>query len=1003
MRNLKATLLLAASLLMSLAAEAQTKIYGNVMGSDQNATPMGIYSFNAEDGLEFEAVKVDNDMNAINGGVYENGKYHFINMFTYYEYNAETWAQVKKENLGFMVAGPMQATALAYDATTDKVFGCFMDYTTYSYVFGTVDYNTYTRTAIKSLGENIMRCMVCTPEGRVYGINGNGMLYEFNKTTGELTEVGSTGMDIKYVQGAVCDPKDGTVYWAAYLSNDRSGLYELDLETASALLIAEFPHNEEVTGLFILPTADADATPKAVSNLKSNFLEGSLSGTFSFTMPTQSNLDTTLSEGLEYVVTVDKDVVCTGTSQPGAEVVTQEVTLTRGHHDVAVVCKNASGESLATYDFPFIGLDTPKAVTNLAVNRQGKTIHISWDAVCEGLNGGYMGNVTYTVVRYPEAVTLAENTTERTLTDAIESDNFTRVWYSVVAVNNGQEQSQAVTCDPVTYVATILPPYTEQFNTRTSLDGYTVIDVNGDGTQWEINLYNPIAECYSSTGSNDDVLVTPAISLNNDRVYKVTMRLGNNINYGSQSYRVMLLRDNSDYEHPVAVAAEGEIINDTKTLRGMVSVREPGNYHLAVRTTGVGNYCEMQLSLLSIDEGTLYVAPSSSTYMMVTPDYEEGTLNAEVEFITPDHTCSGEDLVDVTKVELYRNDCLIHTFDNPGVGTKLKYQDAEAEHGINEYAVVAYNGDLKGLEAYSAAWVGLDSPAAPLYVKAEETDGGINISWTPSQVGAHGGYVVPGDFRYYVEDNNGYPVAQGITETTFCDNIDTNADQALTAYAVIAYNSVGQSTYATSNVLLVGAPYTLPFQDSFRNAQPAYFWGIDGTASTFYRLYDGASSDLDGGSVLFQSNEKDGKANLYTGKLSLQGNDHATLFFDYYCDSRQQATLDVVAYSPQRGYKTIGTVDMRNWNSYRWLTEEFSLDEFINDTDLQIYFVGTGLGNAEAFLLDRFVINTQVSGIENVTAVDVTPGAVYNIAGQRVNSNAKGLTIQNGRKTLRLK
>ena len=48
MKRFKKLLLLTLTFILSLSVKAQTKIYGNVIYSDNNATPTGIYSFNAE-------------------------------------------------------------------------------------------------------------------------------------------------------------------------------------------------------------------------------------------------------------------------------------------------------------------------------------------------------------------------------------------------------------------------------------------------------------------------------------------------------------------------------------------------------------------------------------------------------------------------------------------------------------------------------------------------------------------------------------------------------------------------------------------------------------------------------------------------------------------------------------------------------------------------------------------------------------------------------------------
>lgn len=1005
MKHLRKLLLSAVALILSLSAHAQTKIYGNVIYSDNNATPMGIYSFNAEDGLTFEAVKVDPEMNASNGGVYENGKYHFVNMFTYYEYNAETWAQVKKENLGFMKGGPMQATALAYDETTGNVYGCFMDYTTYSYVFGTVDYDKAERTAIKSLGDNIMRCMVCTPEGKVYGINGSGTLYLFDKSTGETTEVGSTGLSISNIQGAICDPKDGTVYWAACLSNGKTGLYTLDVETASTMLVAEFPNNEEVTGLYILPTANNDGTPKAVTNLKSNFDNGSLTGTFSFTMPTLSNLDEPLTSATDFKVTVDGNVAISGSAQPGTDVVTAEVTLSRGHHNVSVTCSNPSGESLATYDFPYVGKDTPAAVENLKCVASDGKARLSWNAVNKGVNGGYIGNVTYDVVRYPGKVNVANGISENSFEESVGTTDFTRVYYTVTPCNDGEEYGDTVACAPVTFGSVINPPYSETFSTPTSLDGYTVIDADADGKKWSYEEYGKVTELYSNTGSSDDWLVTPGIKLSKDRLYKIQYTLSNHSVAVPQNYTIALLSGADGVDSPLKVITSGTVMNDTKDITEFVNVDADGTYYLALHTATVASPCYLVIRKLSVDGGTLLTAPGHVTDLTATAA-ENGELKVGVSFTTPTKTLDGKDITSLSKIELYRNEELIKTFGNfPdytdfGKGVNMRYTDTQAKQGNNIYSVVAYDGENRGAETYTEAWAGLDVPQKPVDVEAKVVDGGIRVSWAAQPTGVHGGYVDTSALRYYVEDNNQYAIAKGIAETTVTDKVETDKEQSLMAYAVIAYNAAGQSDAGISNSLIIGAPYALPLSESFSSAQTHYFWGITGSQQAYFALDGDNSSDLDNGCVAFTGTL--GKAELYSGKLNLKGNEAVKLTFDYYATMPQDAILEVKAYSPKRGYKTLGTINLSKWNSYRWLNAEYRLDEFIDDDDVQVYFIGTSNGAEQKFYIDRVKLEaTSATGVRTVKDLTPTSGKIYDIQGRMLDSAKCGqLYISNGKKLI---
>ena len=64
--------------------------------------------------------------------------------------------------------------------------------------------------------------------------------------------------------------------------------------------------------------------------------------------------------------------------------------------------------------------------------------------------------------------------------------------------------------------------------------------------------------------------------------------------------------------------------------------------------------------------------------------------------------------------------------------------------------------------------------------------------------------------------------------------------------------------------------------------------------------------------------------------------------------------------------------------------------------DITSYFSCTGLKNTSNYILDGVL-----SGVNTVIAEQADENApVYNLAGQRVNKNYKGVVIQNGRKMI---
>ena len=106
-------------------AQDDTVIYGSVVSSmnwGEGGRP-GIYSFGTTSASGFTPVKIDQRLTAQGGGAYANGKYYSINVdkMLLSVYDAETWELLSEKTMAHA------ALDLAYDATTDKIYACYVD------------------------------------------------------------------------------------------------------------------------------------------------------------------------------------------------------------------------------------------------------------------------------------------------------------------------------------------------------------------------------------------------------------------------------------------------------------------------------------------------------------------------------------------------------------------------------------------------------------------------------------------------------------------------------------------------------------------------------------------------------------------------------------------------------------------------------------------------------------------------------------------------------------
>lgn len=142
-------------------------------------------------------------------------------------------------NLGLVMNG------LAYDATTDKLYGCAYDGSANSILYE-INYYTGTCTQIGTIGAGVMIGIAANSHGNIYGINiTDDAFYSINKTTGAGTVIGALGYDIGYAQDIAFDKDNDKLYGTLYASEGL--LCEIDTLTGAVIVYNTTPC--ELTGL----------------------------------------------------------------------------------------------------------------------------------------------------------------------------------------------------------------------------------------------------------------------------------------------------------------------------------------------------------------------------------------------------------------------------------------------------------------------------------------------------------------------------------------------------------------------------------------------------------------------------------------------------------------------------------------------------------------------------------------------------------------------------------
>lgn len=781
------------------------------------------------------------------------------------------------------------------DPTTGDVYGITYNAEGSGLQLTKLVYSTagVTTTKIADLDGN-WNSIVCDAAGQLYGISYTGTadadgnflvnasyLNKIDKATGAVTLIGETGQLPQYLSSAAIDPKTGRMFWDVCPPDETSLLCEVNLTTGQATILFEYTKADEIMGMYVPQPAAEDGAPASVTGLEASFPEGSMSGIVSFSAPTTLFDGTAATGDLTYEILANGESVATGDTSYGATV-NAPITLTEAaEYTFTVTVSNSVGKSPKAKVTLFVGKGTPKAPTATLTYTDG-TMKLDWEPITTTIDGGYMNPaaVTYKVTRYPGAVVVEEATTATTFSEAIaEPTVLTEYYYTVVATADGVTSAEGKS--NIVALGAIVPPYTNNFDSADDLAGYGIIDANGDGKTWTFNN-GAVRVTYNSSADMDDWLITPPLKLEVGKIYEVSFKT-----YGqSAAYQE---RIEVKYGTQPTVAGLDQVLVEptdlTTTSEEPVVISEylvptaTGNYYIGFHGISDADKYYLYVDEISVGAPTYASAPGVATDIVITPD-AAGALKANVAFKAPALDFAGNALSSLTKVEVSRQGEVVKTFENPAVGESLSFDDVLLEGGDVEYSFQGFNADGAGKVATASAFIGFDAPQAPANVQMVETStlGQVTITWDAVTEDVNGKPLSAADVEYVVTDDEGNPVSEFMTETTFTIQAAAAGEQVFAQYAVFALTNGGQN-YTFTDMIAVGTPYA-GMTESFANGTLSYILGLyypvpdnrgSWNVNTDESLDGVAGADGDNGYIAMLGQYLDTTAAIFTGKISLEG------------------------------------------------------------------------------------------------------------------------------------
>ncbi|MBQ8701501.1 MAG: hypothetical protein IJ549_01900 [Prevotella sp.] len=484
---------------------------------------------------------------------------------------------------------------------------------------------------------------------------------------------------------------------------------------------------------------------------------------------------------------------------------------------------------------------------------------------------------------------------------------------------------------------------------------------------------------------------------------------GKSLNYGMGSFQSMDFDRKTGVLYWTYLSADGKAtLNTVDVATGEVT---------EIGTVGSGN--GIQTVALNVH----YVpsakgAPAKVSELTATADANGGN-SAVIAWINPDKDNQGNDLTDISKVEVLRNDVVVKTLTTGiNAGAASSYTDNVTAAGMYKYTVKAYNAVGGGADEFVEVWVGHDIPEAPARCVAalhpQERFANI-IAWDVPEKGAHGGYLDAESLKYdVVRTNDNKKIAEGITADYVVDS-DLLSSLTRYVYEVVPSNADGTGEKTESNYLVNGPSQTMPFAADFNSwDDAAQYWTVvnyneDETTFHWYNDYMGMF-----GRNLF----------IYEASETLYAADFIVSPPLEFQEGHTYKITVTASNDDIAGYReeSFRIYNMANYNltgavplgdevftvKHPGEFKDYSIELTVEDDgqgaadELFTSFIGvcaTSQYDQGMLLIAKVTVeDLNPSGISDIQNVDLLRATTYDLGGREVKNPGKGIYIRNGRK-----
>ena len=693
--------------------------------------------------------------------------------------------------------------------------------------------------------------------------------------------------------------------------------------------------------------------------------------------------------------------------QPFATVL-HNIALAEGKHTISAYCSNEAGGNGATVSVTtYTGEDAPMAVTNIQVNidETGNAV-ITWDAPQgPGINGGWVNpeKLNYTIKRNNEVI--AEDVTATTYTDQLGTNLSYYVW--TVTAFSGEKEGLSADSEGKQYGDALTIPYSQTFDTESSILLYTIVDNNNDDNTWKFSS-NVLRYTYSSSNSADDYAMTPPIEMSGDKVYELTLVAGSYSTSYAERVEVTLGTSLDPADHTTTIIPATDLTTGSmENLTAYFKAPADGKFYVGIHAISDADMFYLDVQSISIVDGPSLDAPQAVTDIETIPG-EKGATTVTINFKAPTKSFGGTDLTEDVTVRVVRGDTLEIANMTLVPGAEGSAFDEEAANGNNSYVIYTSNSAGNGDYATVTCFCGyaVPGPVEDFSVVPSADNMSATITWSAPTSGAGDGYFDPAELTYtiyYVDQDGMYVALDETTEFTY--TIDPVEDTVLAGYtyAVTASNLGGESEMVGQTVVL-GTPYAAPFEETLAGGtlttQP---WFISSSGFvTAGILTDGSMFGVDvvsedGGMFGIFDNYgwSGGTASLQVPKMTLKQLDAPVLYFSMF-HYEEEGSLSVSVSTDEVNYTEVFNKNLSDGEG--WAEYEVDLSAYQDAPWICINLSGTVSATSCIFIdyirvEKSWINNILVSKFEGPSKLAAGQEGTFNVQVSNKGSEAAVFTV----------